>query len=150
MGLNFSFAVKEAKPSEEIVVPATFYQSVIISPTVSMRDSKVCNFRNTFQLKKVPESLVINLTAENRYILYVNGKYITSEASPLLDYADLTHLRVFIGNHSVTAGESICLDNFTVATFGSGNGAYSGDISELFGDTSINLTECADSVLYKK
>ncbi|MBO5255306.1 MAG: alpha-L-rhamnosidase [Opitutales bacterium] len=71
-----SFAVKDAMPSKEVLNTPNFYEGKFISPASDKTDPQVCNFRNTFELKQVPESLVINITAENRYILYVNGKYV--------------------------------------------------------------------------
>ena len=35
----------------------------------------ILHFRNSFQLKEVPASLLLNISADIRYILYVNGKY---------------------------------------------------------------------------
>ena len=39
-------------------------------------DYRVLHFRRTFDLEKVPESFKINVSADNRFALYVNGKLV--------------------------------------------------------------------------
>ncbi len=53
----------------------------ITHPTESTLDSRVFLFRRNFDLKKQPEKFIIYISADNRYRLYVNGKYIVSGPS---------------------------------------------------------------------
>jgi hypothetical protein len=46
----------------------------ITHPTASVMDYGVFLFRNEFYLDRAPESLVVHLSADNRYKLWVNGK----------------------------------------------------------------------------
>lgn len=81
--------------------------------------------------------------------IYVNGEYFTSSACNINDFNQLEQLRVLFPNQTVKAGKSVCIDNIQVSTFGSTGNNYSGEIVDAWNDH-INLTECADSVLYKK
>ena len=45
----------------------------ISCPQVSLYDYGVYHFRKSFQLDSKPESFVINVSADNRYRLFVNG-----------------------------------------------------------------------------
>lgn len=53
----------------------------ITHPTESTLDSRVFLFRRNFELNTVPSKFVIYVSADNRYRLYVNGKYIVSGPS---------------------------------------------------------------------
>jgi len=53
----------------------------ITHPTESTLDSRVFLFRRDFDLNKQPEKFIIYISADNRYRLYVNGKYIVSGPS---------------------------------------------------------------------
>jgi len=53
----------------------------ITHPTESTLDSRVFLFRRAFDLKGQPEKFIIYISADNRYRLYVNGKYIVSGPS---------------------------------------------------------------------
>lgn len=48
----------------------------IVHPTASLKDYGVYHFRKDFSLTSVPESFVVHVSADNRYRLYVNGKYV--------------------------------------------------------------------------
>jgi len=50
----------------------------ITHPTASVLDYGVFLFRNEFRLERVPESLVVHLSADNRYKLWVNGQLLTT------------------------------------------------------------------------
>jgi len=50
----------------------------ITHPTASVLDYGVFLFRNEFRLDQAPESLVVHLSADNRYKLWVNGKIVTT------------------------------------------------------------------------
>jgi alpha-L-rhamnosidase len=45
-------------------------------PTASLKDYGVFHFRNTFDLDSTPEKLVIHVSADNRYHLFVNGQSV--------------------------------------------------------------------------
>ena len=50
----------------------------ITHPTASTLDYGVFLFRNEFRLERAPESLVVHLSADNRYKLWVNGQMVTT------------------------------------------------------------------------
>ncbi|RLD57483.1 MAG: alpha-L-rhamnosidase [Bacteroidetes bacterium] len=50
----------------------------ITHPTASVLDYGVFLFRNEFRLESPPESLVVHLSADNRYKLWVNGQMVTT------------------------------------------------------------------------
>ncbi|MBJ2173526.1 hypothetical protein JBL43_04715 [Aureibaculum sp. A20] len=53
----------------------------ITHPTESTLDARKFLFRRTFDLKAKPENFIVHLSADNRYRLFVNGKYIISGPS---------------------------------------------------------------------
>jgi alpha-L-rhamnosidase len=56
----------------------TWQASWITHPTASVLDYGVFLFRNEFRLDSPPESLVVHLSADNRYKLWVNGELVTT------------------------------------------------------------------------
>lgn len=50
--------------------------SWITHPTASQYEYGIFHFRNTFDVNKIPDSLIIYLSADNRYFLYINGKQV--------------------------------------------------------------------------
>ncbi len=50
----------------------------ITHPTASTLDYGVFLFRNQFRLDRAPESLLVHLSADNRYKLWVNGQMVTT------------------------------------------------------------------------
>jgi len=52
--------------------------SWITHPTASVYDYGVFNFRNSFELDKVPDGFTIYVSADNRYRLFVNGQEVSS------------------------------------------------------------------------
>ena len=48
----------------------------ITHPTESTLDFGVFLFRKTFSLNKLPSEFIVHVSADNRYRLYVNGKYV--------------------------------------------------------------------------
>ncbi|HWV73423.1 MAG TPA: alpha-L-rhamnosidase C-terminal domain-containing protein [Pseudosphingobacterium sp.] len=52
--------------------------SWISCPDIAPRDYGVYHFRKTFDLPAIPEKFIINVTADNRYRLFVNGKAVSS------------------------------------------------------------------------
>ncbi len=53
----------------------------ITHPTESTLDARKFLFRRVFELNTKPEKFIIHLSADNRYRLYVNGRYILSGPS---------------------------------------------------------------------
>ena len=62
-------------PSDHIVNDR--WQAHWIGPKENVNQYGVYHFRKSFELKKKPYQFVINISADNRYRLYVNGNYIT-------------------------------------------------------------------------
>ena len=52
--------------------------SWITHPAASVSDYGVFNFRNTFELKEVPASQAVYVSADNRYRLFINGRQVSS------------------------------------------------------------------------
>ncbi len=50
----------------------------ITHPTASVLDYGVFLFRNEFRIERAPESMMVHLSADNRYKLWVNGKMVTT------------------------------------------------------------------------
>jgi alpha-L-rhamnosidase len=48
----------------------------ISHPTESLLDYGVFHFRKNFDLKEQPKEFIINISADNRYRLFVNGKAV--------------------------------------------------------------------------
>jgi len=48
----------------------------ITHPSVQPQEHSVIIFRKNFELKSIPSSFVIHLSADNHYRLFVNGKYV--------------------------------------------------------------------------
>ena len=48
----------------------------ITHPTESLLDYGVFHFRKAFELKEQPQEFIINISADNRYRLFVNGKAV--------------------------------------------------------------------------
>ncbi len=59
-----------------------------ISPQGSITDSGVYYFRNSFELKSVPSALKIHITADTKYAVFINGKFVArgSEAGDLKNW----------------------------------------------------------------
>ncbi|PUZ29884.1 alpha-L-rhamnosidase [Chitinophaga parva] len=58
--------------------PAHFSASWIAPPRVSLQDYGVYHFRRMLHLQRLPKSFVVQVSADNRYQLYVNGHNVTS------------------------------------------------------------------------
>src|SRR5215472_13946386 len=52
----------------------TWKASWITHPTAPLRDPLVLHFRRSLTLPSVPSRYVVRVSADNRFILYVNGK----------------------------------------------------------------------------
>jgi hypothetical protein len=63
--------------------------SWITHPTTPLRDPIVLHFRRSLDLPSVPASYIVRVSADNRFILYVNGKRVGDGPAR----GDLTHWR---------------------------------------------------------
>jgi alpha-L-rhamnosidase len=63
--------------------------SWITHPTAPLREPIVLHFRRTFDLPSVPASYLVRVSADNRFILFVNGKRVGDGPAR----GDLTHWR---------------------------------------------------------
>jgi alpha-L-rhamnosidase len=57
-------------------VPRTMKAYWITHPGVVAGESAVVLFRKTLDLPKKPEKLIVNVSADNKYVLYVNGQQV--------------------------------------------------------------------------
>ena len=65
-------AAETAYPEE---APRAQWSAEWIShPTASLRDSAVFHFRKVIQVAAVPRTFVVHVSADNRFILFVNGQ----------------------------------------------------------------------------
>ena len=70
-------AEEPKKPADYVLQQRWLYKSDFISDSSFTPESgKVVYFRNAFALQKAPKELFINITADNKYRLFVNGKYV--------------------------------------------------------------------------
>src|SRR5580692_2008433 len=63
--------------------------SWITHPTAPLREPVVLHFRRSLTLAAVPASYIVRVSADNRFILYVNGKRVGDGPAR----GDLTHWR---------------------------------------------------------
>src|SRR5271165_2093430 len=66
-----------------------WHASWITHPTASLRDPMVLHFRRTLALSAVPVTYPVRVSADNRFILYVNGRRVGDGPAR----GDLTHWR---------------------------------------------------------
>ena len=98
----------------------------------------------------------VSKSYSNKIKVYLNGEFLTDAVFQGFEgFSNLSNLRITVEQDNVDAeeiGNSICIDNYQVNSFGSGSGEYYGDLSTLFTEDGYNkpLTEIADSVLYSK
>ena len=68
----FLFATARVMHSEE---PREHWSAVWIShPTAPLREPIVLHFRKPIELNAVPEHYIIHVSADRRFLFYVNGK----------------------------------------------------------------------------
>jgi hypothetical protein len=75
-----------AQPDPE---PRDWHAGWITHPTAPLREPLVLHFRRTFTLITKPASYVVRVSADNRFILYVNGQRVGDGPAR----GDLTHWR---------------------------------------------------------
>jgi hypothetical protein len=66
-----------------------WHASWVTHPTAPLREPLVLHFRRTLDLPSVPSSYVVRVSADNRFILYVNGSRVGDGPAR----GDLTHWR---------------------------------------------------------
>lgn len=73
--LNAQFA-RELNVPNPIYKPANFEASWISNPDVAPNEYSVSLFRKTFELATKPDAFIINISADNKYKLYINGIWV--------------------------------------------------------------------------
>jgi alpha-L-rhamnosidase len=68
--------VQELNLPKPQYAPQKWKGSWITHPDIADSDYGVVNFRRTFELKEKPNQFIVNLTADNQYRLFVNGKFV--------------------------------------------------------------------------
>lgn len=66
----------QTAPLNPVLVASNWPAFWIASPTVPARTPGVFYFRRELRVDQVPEHYWVHITADNRYILHVNGKYV--------------------------------------------------------------------------
>jgi hypothetical protein len=66
-----------------------WHASWITHPTAPLREPVVLHFRHTLQLDAIPHTYIVRVSADNRFILYVNGHRVGDGPAR----GDLTHWR---------------------------------------------------------
>ena len=90
LALVFSVFTLQAQTTLQADPPSRDWQaSWITHPTAPLREPIVLHFRRTLTLAAVPASYIARVSADNRFILYVNGK----RAGDGPARGDLTHWR---------------------------------------------------------
>jgi len=90
--LLFAVATISALPQNPLTTDAAhrdWKASWITHPTAPLRESLVLHFRRTLDLASVPATYVVRASADNRFILFVNGKRVGDGPAR----GDLTHWR---------------------------------------------------------
>lgn len=92
-----------------------------------------------------------DLSSSVAYV-YINGSYVFTLENIFSDDVLLFRALRFDANmtFTTTGSESLCVDNFVINIFGSGDGSYDGELISLFNDKDISLYDCSDSILYRK
>lgn len=75
-GSALSTRGEDARPLNPALVAANWPAFWIASPVAPARSPGVFYFRRELSLSIVPEHYWVHVTADNRYILHVNGKYV--------------------------------------------------------------------------
>ncbi|TVZ15588.1 alpha-L-rhamnosidase C-terminal domain-containing protein [Maribacter sp. MAR_2009_72] len=83
--------------------PETITASWVSHPDIAGGEDRAVLFRNTFMVKDSTQDLIINISADNHYFLYVNGRFITHgpQLSDIQHYKyETLNLKDFIRNGS--------------------------------------------------
>lgn len=81
--LLFALFCVFSQAQEELNYPKIKYNTDVIKanwvshPEILGGEDRIVLFRNTFMIENTSEDFIINLSADNHYFLYVNGKSIT-------------------------------------------------------------------------
>jgi len=82
-----------AQPSNNAAEPdpphRSWHASWVTHPTAPLREPLVLHFRRPLQLSSVPSTYIVRVSADNRFILYVNGARVGDGPAR----GDLTHWR---------------------------------------------------------
>ena len=113
----------------------------ITAPGVPQRDEVVLHFRKMIELRAVPEHFVVDLSADNQFLFYVNGKrvgtgpsrsdlahwrYETYDLAPFLD-AGKNVLAATVWNFGTHAAIAQMSDRVGFLVHGAGNSERSAD-----------------------
>lgn len=83
--LAFKLEVLAQEPQLAAVKPErleyTWPAFWITHPTASTYDFGVFHFRKNFEVDSIPDQLVVNISADNRYRLWINGRFILAGPS---------------------------------------------------------------------
>ncbi len=143
-------AEEPKKPADYVLQQRWLYKSDFISDSSFTPESgKVVYFRNAFALQKAPKELFINITADNKYRLFVNGKYVCrgSESGDFnrwfFDSVDIA--KYLKAGKNVIAVEVVDFGNFAPYSFNSkhlGLWIQSGSPNADFTDTLPKNWKC--------
>jgi alpha-L-rhamnosidase len=86
---NLSATAPAAKPDQPEPAHRTWHAAWITHPTAQLREPLVLHFRRSLELAAVPISYQVRVSADNRFILYVNGRRVGDGPAR----GDLSHWR---------------------------------------------------------
>ena len=87
--LSFSLPLNVSNPASPIPPHREWHASWVTHPTAPLREPVVLHFRRTLDLPAVPASYLVRVSADNRFILFVNGQRVGDGPAR----GDLTHWR---------------------------------------------------------
>jgi len=72
---SYSLLAQEEKPLNPALVAAKWHAAWIACPDAPQRDEGVYRFRREITLPAKPEHFWVHVSADNRFLLHVNGQY---------------------------------------------------------------------------
>jgi alpha-L-rhamnosidase len=86
---NLSGTTPAANPNPSDSAHRTWHAAWVTHPTATLREPLVLHFRRSLELAAVPTSYPVRVSADNRFILYVNGRRVGDGPAR----GDLSHWR---------------------------------------------------------
>ncbi|MBJ2173275.1 hypothetical protein JBL43_03450 [Aureibaculum sp. A20] len=72
-----ALAQTELNYPDELYGPEKITASWVSHPDINGPSDQVILFRNTFEINDISEDLIVNISADNHYFMYINGIFVT-------------------------------------------------------------------------